>query len=104
MARRKTPRRRPRVALLHSGCAAIGLTAGARCQLQAQTLHAPSPVCVGEFLSAVTGEVDVPPPLGCPEVEFEDVPDVTLVDEVLVPLRPGDCPGRMNGDCGVRAR
>jgi hypothetical protein len=98
--------RRPkaRVALLHSGCAAATSTGGPRRQLQAHTLQAPSPVCVGEFLSAVTGEFDVPVPGGCPALEFEAVPAVTLDDEVPVPLRPGDCPGGMNGDCGVLVR
>ena len=105
MARRKTARLpRARGALLHSGCAAITSTGGSRRQLQAQTLHAPSPVCNGEFLSAVAGEFDVPAPGGCPALEFEDVPEVTLDDEVRVPLSPGDCPGGINGDCGVLVR
>ncbi len=51
----------------------------------------------------MTGEFEVPVLAG-PTLEFEDVPDVTLDDEVLVPLRPGDCPGGMNGDCGVLVR
>lgn len=100
MARRP----RARVALLHSGCAVTTPAEGLRRQLQAHTLHAPCPVCVGEFLSAVTGEFEVPVPGGCPALEFEAVPEVTPEDEVLEPLRPGDCPGGMNGDCGVLVR
>jgi hypothetical protein len=94
---------RARVALLHSGSAATTSTESLRRQLHAHTVHAPCPVCVGEFLRAVTGEFEVPVLAG-PTLEFEDVPDVTLDDEVLVPLRPGDCPGGMNGDCGVLVR
>jgi hypothetical protein len=69
--------------------------------LQAQTLQFVCPVSVGEFFSALAGEFDVVVPGGCPM--FVDVPDVVLVVDVagLELLSPGDCPGGMNGDCGV---
>lgn len=104
MARRPRARVAP---LLRSGCAATTSILGPRRQLQAHTLQAPSPVCVGEFLSAVAGEADVSVPGGSEVEEVGDVgevADVTLDGEVLVTPRPGDCPGGMNGDCGVLVR
>jgi hypothetical protein len=76
------------------------------------------PVCVGEFLNAVTGEFDAPVPVTpaveeVEEGEVEDVEDVEdeeelpdVVSDELVSrlLSPGDCPGVMNGDCGVLVR
>jgi hypothetical protein len=69
--------------------------------LQAQTLHWVCPVSAGEFLSALTGEFDVVEPGSA--AALDDVLDVGLdVDDPMLELpSPGDCPGGMNGDCGV---
>jgi hypothetical protein len=73
--------------------------------LQAQTLHWVCPVSAGEFLSALTGEFDVVEPgsAAAPDDALDDVLDVGLdVDDPMLELpSPGDCPGGMNGDCGV---
>lgn len=70
-------------------------------------MQIPWPVCVGEFFNAVTGEFDAPVP-GTVELEevedVEDEPEVPLDEEVSRPLKPGDCPGVMYGDCGVLVR
>jgi hypothetical protein len=69
--------------------------------LQAQTLHSVCPVSAGEFLSALTGEFDVVEPGSA--AALDEVLDGGLdVDDPMLELpSPGDCPGGMNGDCGV---
>ena len=81
--------------------------------MQAQTLQAVCPVSVGEFFSEVAGEFDDVPGSTEPE-ELEEVEAVLEVVEVVLAvvldelvlrtLSPGDCPGGMNGDCGVLVR
>ncbi|MGH7914067.1 MAG: hypothetical protein ACREPW_05385 [Candidatus Binataceae bacterium] len=69
--------------------------------MQAQTLQKVWPVSDGEFFSALAGEFDASVPGGCPAL---DAPDVVLAGAALALLSPGDCPGGMNGDCGVLVR
>jgi len=63
----------------------------------------------GEVFSASAGEFEVPVPGGSPALEaaLADVPGIVLDDPgapVLAFSSPGDCPGSMNGDCGVLVR
>ena len=70
--------------------------------MQAQTLHEVCPVSVGEFFSPLPGELDGLVTVGSPALE--DEVEVALDATVLELLRPGDCPGGMNGDCGELER
>lgn len=83
--------------------------------MHAQTSHTVCPVSVGDSFSAMAGEFDVTVPGSCPAVEVVlvvlvlvvlvlVVPVVVLDGVVLTTPSPGDCPGRMYGDCGVLAR
>lgn len=76
-------------------------------------MQAVCPVSVGEFFSPVA--VAVTPDDEVPDVEeVEDVEDVEDVEEdvsdgvvdvfVWRTVKPGDCPGVMNVDCGVLVR